>query len=104
VTAATVSRAGRRRVAPAVERRDIDAAGPELANQQGGDEIPGQAEEDGHTDEAVDQRPGGGVLAENQQNGHGTDPIQPRMVITIVHEVVGHEPVGHESTSARPMA
>ena len=61
--------------ASAIERPHVDASGLELADQESGDEIPRQAEEHGHTDEAVDERPGRGMLAEDQKNCHATDAI-----------------------------
>ena len=58
----------------------------EFADQQGGDEIPRQAEEHGHTDEAVDERPSRGVLAEDQKNCYGTDAIQFGTVALVAHK------------------
>jgi hypothetical protein len=70
----------------AVERRHIDRAVLELADQQRGDEIPRQTEEHRHPDEAVDQPPGHSVLAEDQKDGHTTQPIQARLVTTVPHD------------------
>ena len=66
------------RRAAAVERPDVEPARPELTDQQRGDEVARQAEEHGHPDEAVDQRPRHGVLAEDQEDRHATDPIPSR--------------------------
>jgi hypothetical protein len=74
------------RRASAIERAQIDGAGLEFADQQGGDEKPRQAKEHGHADKAVDQRPRRGVLAEDQKNCHGTDAIQPRKVALVAHD------------------
>src|SRR5205085_7982508 len=74
-----------RRTAP-IERAHIDSAGFEFPDQESGDEIPRQAEEHGDTDEAVDERRSGGVLAENEKNCHAAQTIQPRMVTTLRHE------------------
>jgi hypothetical protein len=63
------------RCASAIERRHIDGAGVEFLDQEGGDQIPRQAEEHGDTDEAVDERPRRGMLAQDQKDRHTADAI-----------------------------
>ena len=73
------------RRASAIERPHVDVAGVQFADQEGGDEITRQTEEHGDTDEAVDEWPGRGMLAEDQENRHTADAIQSALVNTIVH-------------------
>ena len=70
----------------AIERAHIDGVGVQFADQEGGDEISRQAEEHGDTDEAVDERPGRGVLAEDQKNRHTADAVQSGLVTTVAHD------------------
>jgi hypothetical protein len=81
VTATTVTNAGpKARRASAIERAQIDGPGLEFADQQGGDEIPDRQKNTVTPTKPSIERPSRGVLAEDQKNCHGTDPIQARMV------------------------
>jgi len=78
------------RDASSVERPKVDAPGLQLAKQQRGDQVAGQAEEHRHADEAVDQRPRRSVLAQDQEDGHATEPVQRWEVTAVVPELVAH--------------
>jgi len=68
----------------------------EFADQQGRDEKPRQAEEHGHAQETVDERPSGSVLAKHKKDCDSADAIQSRVVTTVEP---GHEPTLTGSSS-----
>ena len=88
----------------AVERPQVHRAGSQLVEQQRRDQVAREAEEHGHADEPVDERPGRRVLTQDEEDGDATEAVQSRMVTAIAHELVAHVSTVSPSGDGSPAA